>query len=374
MIYTSGTTGKPKGVMVEHSNVVRLFTCTNHQFSFNAKDVWTMFHSYVFDFSVWELWGALIYGGKLIVISQEQTKDIESFYHLCKEYEVSILNQTPSAFYRFADIASNASGPSGIALRYIIFGGEALNIKQLRSWWNFQTQNKLATKLINMYGITETTVHVTYKELTQDEIIQSNIGKPLADLKAYVLDSNNNPVPVGVTGELYIGGAGVARGYLNQRELTEERFIATPFATEADGAKGYTRLYKTGDLVRWLADGNLEYIGRNDEQVKLRGYRIELGEIEHALSGIGGIHQSCVVARERKTELGSSKYLVGYYVLDNNAERLTPAVILAKLSAVLPEYMVPAALVAVESFPLTINGKLDKGGLPIRTLVMRRDM
>lgn len=363
VIYTSGTTGKPKGVLQTHENVMRLFTCTDHQFNFNAGDVWTLFHSYVFDFTIWELWGSLLYGGKLLVISQAQTKDMVSFYRLCVAYKVTVLNQTPSSFYNFADVAAHAEEP-GLALRYIIFGGEALNIKQLQPWWDYQKRQNLGTKLINMYGITETTVHVTYKELASDETVQSNIGRPLADLKAYVLDAGMNPVPVNVTGELYIGGAGLARGYLNRDELTRDRFIHNPFADIADKAKGYTRLYKTGDLVKWLPCGDLEYIGRNDEQVKIRGYRIELGEIEHALASVDGIKQSCVLVKERKGNSANSKYLVGYYVPTDNDSALTQTAILKELSRALPEYMVPAALVQMESFPITINGKLDKGALP----------
>ncbi|MCV9934719.1 amino acid adenylation domain-containing protein, partial [Flavobacterium sp. LS1R47] len=245
VIYTSGTTGKPKGVMQMHCNVMRLFTSTDSQFGFNEDDVWTLFHSYAFDFSVWELWGALVYGGKLIIISKEQAQDLEGFYQLCRKEKVSVLNQTPSAFYRFADIA-NGLGQSDLSLRYIIFGGEALNTNQLSSWWDYQLKSNLETRLINMYGITETTVHVTYKEIKKDETIQSNIGKSIADLKTYILSTNQTPVPIGVSGELYIGGEGLSRGYLNRPDLTAERFVNNPFATEADKAKGYTRLYKTG--------------------------------------------------------------------------------------------------------------------------------
>lgn len=363
VIYTSGTTGNPKGVMQMHCNVMRLFTSTDNQFDFNASDVWTLFHSYAFDFSVWELWGALLYGGKLLIISKEQTRDIEHFYNLCVEARVTVLNQTPSIFYRFADIVGK-SGQSNLNLRYVIFGGEALNCNQLGNWWNFQIKNKLTTKLINMYGITETTVHVTYKEITKEEVIQSNIGKPIADLKSYVLDSGMSPVPIGVIGELYIGGAGLARGYLNRQDLTQERFIPNLYATVDDEIKGYTRLYKTGDLVRWLSDGNLEYIGRNDDQVKIRGYRIELGEIEYALTQIEGIKEVCVLVKEKKSDAGTTKYLVCYYVLDVNAKALSPSIILEQLTKLLPEYMVPAALVSLESFPLTVNGKLDKRALP----------
>ncbi|AGC75283.1 non-ribosomal peptide synthetase [Nonlabens dokdonensis] len=373
VIYTSGTTGKPKGVMQLHSNVMRLFTSSENQFKFNSQDTWTLFHSYVFDFSVWELWGALIYAGKLIVPSKMQVKDMESFFYLCKEYQVSVLNQTPSAFYRFLEIASNQLA---FNLRYIIFGGEALDVKQLELWWGYHEENNMTTKLINMYGITETTVHVTYKELRKSSIttVQSNIGKPLADLKAYVLDKFKQVVPIGVIGELYIGGAGLSRGYLNNPNLTEERFIENPFATDEDREKGYTRLYRTGDLVRWLSDGNLEYIGRNDDQVKIRGYRIELGEIEYALRSIEGITQSCVIAKGRETETGTIKYLVGYYVLDVSDVALSEESILESLSLALPDYMIPSSLVKMDSFPLTINGKLDKKGLPAPEFTVSDDL
>ncbi|MDA3929169.1 MAG: amino acid adenylation domain-containing protein, partial [Prolixibacteraceae bacterium] len=316
VIFTSGTTGNPKGVMLEHRNVLRLFTSTEHLFNFNSQDVWTLFHSYVFDFSVWELWGPLFYGGKLLIIPKELTKDIEAFQKLCIENKVSVLNQTPSAFYRFADIASQQTSDEKLTLRYIIFGGEALNTNQLQTWWNYQNKNNSNTQLINMYGITETTVHVTYKEITQTEVIKSNIGKALLDLKSYVLDANNSPIPVGITGELHIGGAGLARGYLNSPELTQERFIPNPFATESDVLNGYTKLYKTGDLVKWLPNGDLEYIGRNDDQIKIRGFRIELGEIEHALSQVQGIKQCTVLAKERTNDSGTTKFLVAYYVPD----------------------------------------------------------
>ncbi|WP_299249776.1 non-ribosomal peptide synthetase, partial [uncultured Aquimarina sp.] len=361
VIYTSGTTGTPKGVMQPHGNVIRLFSSSYDQFNFSVNDVWTMYHSYVFDFSVWELWGALLYSGKLIIPSIDQIKDLHKFYKLCKQYKVTVLNQTPSAFYQFLDILLNYDY---IHFRYIVFGGEALNPVHIGSWWDYKKEKDLNTVLVNMYGITETTVHVTYKELRPQEDTLSNIGKPISDLKAYVLDNFKNPVPIGIIGELYIGGAGIARGYLNRKELTQERFITNPFATDADKANGYTRMYKTGDLVRWLSDGNIEYIGRNDNQVKIRGYRIELAEIETVLSSVKGIAQSCVLAKGRATDKEVSKYLVGYYVLSDTNISIPPEDLIEELSKQLPEYMIPIDFVAMEEFPMTINGKLDKQGLP----------
>ncbi|RQO65805.1 hypothetical protein DBR43_26515, partial [Pedobacter sp. KBW06] len=316
VIYTSGTTGNPKGVMQTHHNVIRLFKATGTSFQFDAHDVWTFFHSYAFDFSVWEIWGALLYGAKLVVVDKQQTRDMDSFYQLCCAHSVTVLNQTPFAFYRFAEIAAERTDSASLSLRYIIFGGEALNVSLLKQWWTYQRDNALQTKLINMYGITETTVHVTYKEISENEPSISNIGKPISDLTAYILDSDGQPVAADIAGELHIGGAGLATGYLNNPELTAQRFIQNPFASDHDRQMGYTRMYKTGDLARWLPDGNLEYIGRNDDQVKIRGYRIELAEIEHALVQIPGITQAAVMARQRPGSTDSAKYLAAYYVLN----------------------------------------------------------
>ncbi|WP_299249931.1 AMP-binding protein, partial [uncultured Aquimarina sp.] len=221
VIYTSGTTGKPKGVMQPHGNIVRLFSVSENLFEFSSNDVWVMYHSYVFDFSVWELWGALLQGGKLILPNVYEVKDLHKFYNLCEKHTVTVLNQTPSAYYQLLDVILNRVS---LPFRYIIFGGEALNLNRIAPWWDYKAEKTLDTTLINMYGITETTVHVTYKKLQSEESTLSDIGKPLLDLKAYILDNYQNPVPVGVIGELYIGGAGVARGYLNREELTQERF------------------------------------------------------------------------------------------------------------------------------------------------------
>lgn len=362
VIYTSGTTGDPKGVMQSHGNVMRLFTATEDWYHFRSSDVWTLFHSYVFDFSVWEIWGALIYGGKLIIPSYEQTRDLNLFYELCKREKVTVLNQTPSSFYQFAGVSIHRSKLT--ELRYIIFGGEALNLSQLKPWFDCYGCNQ--PKLINMYGITETTVHVTYKAIEEKDLgEQSYIGHLIPDLKAYVLDRDLNPLPIGAIGELYIGGVGLARGYLNQPELTAERFIDNPFQTEKEKIQQKNaRLYKTGDLVRWCGDGNLEYIGRNDFQVKIRGYRIELGEIESALSSYEGIKQSVVLAKDHKDSEGKAtenKYLVGYYVSEGP---LDVGKIRVYLQTKMPDYMVPSALVHLEELPLTINGKLDRKALP----------
>jgi len=303
VIYTSGSTGKPKGAMVEHGNVVRLFGATEAWFGFDDKDVWTLFHSFAFDFSVWELWGALLYGGQLVVVPLAVARSPREFYELLCERRVTVLNQTPSAFQQL--IGAQADSERSHALRTVIFGGEALELRTLEPW--YRRNGEQQTQLVNMYGITETTVHVTYRPLKGSETHRSGpspIGERIPDLKLYVLDERRRPVPVGVSGEMYVGGAGVARGYLNRAELTAERFLADPFSTEP-GA----RMYKTGDLGRWLPDGTVEYLGRNDHQVKIRGFRIELGEIESRLGAVEGVTEVVVLARE---DVPGEKRLVAY--------------------------------------------------------------
>lgn len=349
VIYTSGSTGKPKGVLLEHQNVSRLMTVTAADYQFNQQDVWCLFHSYVFDFSVWEIWGALAYGGKLFIPSKAEVQDTETFVRLCQQQQLTVLNQTPSAFYNFSEQAQKQQRIS--SLRYVIFGGEALNLNQLRSWFDYYGDSQ--PLLVNMYGITETTVHVTYKALRQQDIsAQSAIGKPLADLQTYVLDDYLQPVPVGVIGELYISGAGLARGYLNRPELSKERFISNPYARP-----GHEYLYKSGDLVYLNSAAELIYTGRIDTQVKIRGYRIELGEIEAALSAQPKVRQSLVLARP----LSAGTVLVAYYLAD---EELDHDSLAAALSSQLPPHMLPVRYIRVDEFKLTVNGKLDKTALP----------
>src|SRR6185437_12038409 len=293
VIYTSGSTGKPKGVMVEHRNVVRLFAATESWFGFGERDVSTLFHSFAFDFSVWELWGALLYGGRVVIVPHLTARSPQEFYRLLCREGVTVLNQTPSAFAQLIEAQSQCADLKH-ALRVVIFGGEALEFRTLRPW--VQRNGAEQPQLVNMYGITETTVHVTYRRLTQEEIESergSIIGRPIPDLKTYLLDAHGKPVPIGVEGEIYVGGAGVARGYLNRPELTAERFLPDPFSADPKA-----RMYKTGDQGKWRADGALEYLGRNDEQVKIRGFRIELGEIEAQLVCHGEIREAVVIARE----------------------------------------------------------------------------
>ena len=352
IIYTSGSTGQPKGVMVEHRNVTRLLAATATCFDVSRHDVWTLFHSYAFDFSVWELWGALAYGGRLVVVPTLTARSPDAFYQLLCDEQVTVLNQTPSAFRQL--VAALPEGEMQHALKWIVFGGEALDVSALTPWY---ARNGERTQLINMYGITETTVHVTFHPLSpSDAEHQGNspIGKPLDDLSLYLLDERGMPVPVGVTGELYVGGAGVARGYLNRPELTAERFLPDPF-----GADPSARMYRTGDIGRWTADGTLDYLGRNDQQVKIRGFRIELGEIAARLREHAAVRDAVVTAR---ADSQGHKALVAYLV--PLADMPESADLRGHLAAVLPEYMLPAAFVSIDALPLTANGKLDERALP----------
>ncbi|NHZ83276.1 amino acid adenylation domain-containing protein [Massilia sp. CCM 8695] len=351
VIYTSGSTGKPKGVMVEHRNVTRLFLATDAWFGFGASDVWTLFHSFAFDFSVWEIWGALAYGGKLVVVPAACARSADEFHALLCRERVTILNQTPSAFRALA--VAQAHSDDRHALRHVIFGGEALELHTLKPW--IERNDPDRTQLTNMYGITEITVHATYRRLRRQDIDEADgsmVGGPIPDLRICILDGQRRPVPVGVTGELYVGGAGVARGYLNRPDLTRERFIADPFSDDPQA-----RLYKTGDLGRWRANGDIEYLGRNDFQVKIRGFRIELGEIEARLAACQGVRDAVVIAREDRP---GDKRLVAYYL----GEHLAADQLRVRLSLDLADYMVPVAFVRVESWPLTPNGKLDRNALP----------
>ncbi|NOS87519.1 MAG: amino acid adenylation domain-containing protein [Methylococcaceae bacterium] len=357
IIYTSGSTGQPKGVMVAHHQVTRLFTANQAQFNFNSSDVWTLFHSYAFDFSVWEINGALLYGGRLVVVPYPISRSPEAFYQLLCQEQVTILNQTPSAFYPL--IAVHRQSPLAHHLRCVVFGGEALAVEPLQTW--IDCTPLAQTALINMYGITEITVHATYHALTADDICAgqgSIIGKPLSDLGCYLLDAHLQPVPLGAVGEIYISGAGLARGYLNRPDVTAARFIANPYAADSGGS--HNRLYKTGDLARYLPDGTLVYLGRNDLQVKIRGHRIELQEIEAQLMQCPGVQAAAVVLRQDQP--GEQRLVA--YVVGPNPEALSATVLRGQLARVLADYQLPSAYVLMGALPLTVNGKLARDALP----------
>ncbi|MEL5322375.1 amino acid adenylation domain-containing protein [Serratia nevei] len=356
VIYTSGSTGKPKGVMVEHRQVARLFSATNAWFNFSVADRWCLFHSFAFDFSVWEIWGAWLYGGQLFIVPQAIARSAPDFYHFVCRSGITVLNQTPSAFKAF--IQAQAHSEARQQLREIVFGGEMLKPCDLAPW--FARPENRQTRLINMYGITETTVHVTYRPLSAQDtaITTSPIGSRIPDLRMYLLGADGEPVPMGAIGELYVGGEGVARGYLNRPELTAERFLDDPF-NRAPGA----RMYRTGDLARYLPGGDIEYLGRNDQQVKIRGFRIECGEVEAQLSTDPRVRSVAVDAID---DGDGGKRLVAWVVPAQEAERATLATGLRQhLQARLPDYMVPVAYVWLEALPLTGNGKLDKRALPV---------
>ncbi|MFF8770891.1 amino acid adenylation domain-containing protein [Kitasatospora sp. NPDC015120] len=359
VIYTSGSTGRPKGVPVTHHNVVRLFSATDHWFGFGADDVWTLFHSYAFDFSVWELWGALLHGGRLVVVPHLVSRDPAAFLALLARERVTVLNQTPSAFYQLSAADRERPG-SELALRYVVFGGEALELARLDDWYRRHADD--APTLVNMYGITETTVHVSHIALDRASAAAgagSTIGVNIPDLRVYVLDRYLQPVPPGVTGEMYVAGAGLARGYLGRPALSAERFVADPHAA-LFGERG-TRMYRSGDLARRRADGVLEYFGRADQQVKIRGFRIEPGEIEAVLAAHPAVADAAVIVRE---DVPGDKRLTGYAVLAPGAEQVTAEELRTRAAADLPVHMVPSAVVLLERLPLTANGKLDRRALP----------
>lgn len=348
IIYTSGTTGKPKGVMIRNRSVVRLLENEQFPFDFSSEDTWTMFHSYCFDFSVWEMYGALLKGGKLVLVPKMVARDTGSFLQLVRENGVTVLNQTPSAFYNFMNEESAQPGKD-LQVRCVIFGGESLSPGKLVQW----RERYPETRLINMFGITETTVHVTIKEITEYEIENNinSVGIPIPTLSAYVLDNRGKRRPIGIAGQLYVGGAGVAAGYLNRPQLTAEKFVDNPF----DPGNVY---YASGDLARIDSGGEIIYMGRIDHQVQLRGFRIELEEIENQLLKVEGVNGSVVVAG---TDRDGDDYICAYLVADNP---ISLSILRDSLSASLPLYMVPKYFVFIDRIPLTPNGKVDRKALP----------
>ena len=360
LMYTSGSTGKPKGVMVSHRNVIRLLDQTEAWFHFNSNDVWTMFHSIAFDFSVWEMWGCLLTGGRLVIVPFAVSRSPGDFYALLSTEQVSVLNQTPSAFSMLIQVEQNLT-TLPLSLRLVIFGGEALQYRKLAPW--FARHGDTAPQLVNMYGITETTVHVTYRPIKADEaesVQESLIGVPIPDMQIYLLDAEGRPVAEGEVGELYVGGGGVTHGYLNRPQLNEERFIIDRFA-QSPGA----RLYRSGDLARLRPDGEMVYLGRNDSQVKINGFRIELGEVEAALAAASGVQQSCVVVH---TDGSGNHRLAAYFVAAPETE-LSARALGEFFAGRLPAHMRPSSYTRLLELPLNVNGKLDQAALPMPLMV-----
>ncbi|HLX06675.1 MAG TPA: amino acid adenylation domain-containing protein, partial [Thermoanaerobaculia bacterium] len=357
VVYTSGSTGRPKGVLITHANVVRLLDATRRHYGFGPADVWPLFHSYAFDVSVWEMWGALLHGGRLVVVPHATARSSFDTLRLLRASGATILNQTPSAFRQL--VRAVAAAPAGerreLRLRWVIFAGEALDFSLLAPW--FACQDGGGAAVANMYGISETTVHSSFRRVEPAEVGRpvSAIGRPLADLELRLLDAAGQPVPAGVAGEIHVGGAGLARGYLGRPDLTAERFVPDPF-----GSLPGARLYRSGDLARWRPDGDLEYLGRVDQQVKVRGYRIEPAEVVAALAAHPGVRESAVVARP---DAEGEMRLVAYYVPAAGAAPVV-AELRAFLAKRLPEPLVPTGWQALAALPLTANGKLDRAALP----------
>ncbi|MEA2694874.1 MAG: hypothetical protein QOJ16_4261, partial [Acidobacteriota bacterium] len=341
---------RPKGVAVTHGNVARLFAATGSGFGFGPGDVWTLFHSYAFDFSVWELWGALLHGGRLVVVPHAVSRSPVDFVRLLARERVTVLNQTPSAFRQLLWAEEGKDLPD---LRLVLFGGEVLDIPGLAPW--IARHGDLRPALVNLYGITETTVHVTWRRITRADfnVRSSPIGRPLPDLSLHLLDGRLQPVPAGVPGEVFVGGPGVARGYLGQPERTAERFLPDPFgAGEEPGA----RLYRSGDLARRRPDGQLEYLGRADDQVKIRGFRIEPGEVQAAVAAHPSVREAVVLARPGAA-VGEETRLAAYAVAEGP---LSLGDLRAFLADRLPEHMLPGALVLLPALPMTAHGKVDR--------------
>ncbi len=352
VIYSSGTTGFPKGVMVEHRSLINTLTALHVTYQLTVGSKVTQYTSYIFDVSVSEIFVTLLKGAELHIVTDNARKDVHVFSDYLIQYKITHIYVPPA-------ILAVLPRKKYSSLECIIFAGEPCR-QEAGSYWAEQK------KLFNYYGPTEATIYATGKLVFPGNINQ--IGQPIQNMHAYVLDARGTLSPIGVVGELYIGGSGLARGYLNRPELTADCFIPNPFATECDKARGTTRLYKTGDLVRWLANGQLEYIGRNDFQIKIRGYRIEPSEIEQVLIRYKNIRQSVVMARKRETAAGEHPYLVAYYVSD---ESIDEGVLTAYLEKYLPDYMIPSAFVFMSSLPLTLNGKLDRQAFSTPELVAR---
>ncbi|MEU5635915.1 non-ribosomal peptide synthetase [Streptomyces rishiriensis] len=356
-IYTSGSTGHPKGVLVPHSNVTALIRAAEQELSFTADDVWTFFHSSAFDFSIWEIWGCLLTGGTLVVVPYWVSRSPEEFRELLARSHVTVLSQTPSAFGQLieADLASSSSDVT--RLRLVVLGGEPLDTRILLRW--FSRHSHTACRIVNMFGITETTVHVTVRTVTpaDTERGSKNVGHALPGWSVSVRDERGRILPYGAVGEIWVGGAGVAIGYLGRHELTAERFIE-------DDTTGL-RFYRTGDRGRLRPDGSLDHLGRWDDQVNVRGHRIELDEIRSVLMASPLVLQAAVTHFNDPTSDAARTRIDAYAVL---APGGTTRAVLRHCRSVLPEYMIPATLTAVEALPLTINGKVDHTLLPPPTM------
>ncbi|WP_030576378.1 amino acid adenylation domain-containing protein [Streptomyces globisporus] len=355
VIHTSGSTGRPKGVLVPHANVTALVDAVREDFGLSPDDTWTCFHSAAFDFSVWEIWGALLTGGRLVVVDHWTTRSPEDFHALLVRERVSVLSQTPSAFAQLAAADRAADGQP--APRLVVLGGEPLDARPLLDWFDRHPEDRC--RLVNMYGITETTVHVTAATVTRREALSGSrtVGRPLPGWSVRVLDAHGRPVPPGAPGEIVVGGAGVALGYLNRPALTAERFVPDPLDPAG------RRLYRSGDLGRLLPDGTLEHLGRIDDQVKVRGFRIEPGEIRHVLLEDPAVSAAAVSVTGGDTGDAAAVRIDAYVVPAPGAGE-DPGPVRERAARLLPPHMVPATVTVLPALPLTANGKLDPARLP----------
>nr|WP_238421058.1 amino acid adenylation domain-containing protein [Streptomyces taklimakanensis] len=350
VIYTSGSTGRPKGVVVPHVNVLALMAATTGEFGLGEDDTWTLFHSSAFDFSVWEIWGCLLTGGRLVVVPYWVSRSPEDFHRLLLRERVSVLSQTPSAFAQLVEVERDGADPAPV--RLVVFGGEGLDPRMLLPW--FDRHPETGCRVVNMYGITETTVHVTAQTVTRAEALagSKSVGHALRGWWVRVADPEGRPLPMGVAGEIHVGGAGVASHYLNKPELTGQRFLTDPRTGE--------RMYRSGDKGRLLPDGRLEHLGRLDSQVKLRGFRIELDEIRSVLLDDPQVTAAAVLLNRADPDDPATAQLDAFVVMDGD----DTAAVRQRAARFLPEYMVPSTITALDRMPLTTNGKLDTRKLP----------
>ncbi|KZN34199.1 hypothetical protein N480_21585 [Pseudoalteromonas luteoviolacea S2607] len=361
IIYTSGSTGTPKGIMIEHRNMTRLFEQCPEAMKRTAQDIGCAFHAYVFDVSGWEMWGSLLHGGQLVIIPKAFIQDMHSLYNLLVEEKVTHLSMTPSAFYTLQSLFELKDHK--LSLTNVNLAGEALQFKMLSDWYADDIENR--PKFFNVWAPAEVTVYATAREISKQDIEVgiSNIGVPFNDIALSILNEKHEPQPIGVPGELYVGGEGVARGYLNNPELTAKSFIPNPIVKSEDDI-----WYQTGDICRWLPDGSLEFLERKDNQVKLRGLRIELSEIEVCLNSHSGIKNAVVLVENS----GASQYLVAYLVINDDVNRESLLIDIKQiLTNQLPAYMIPQSYAVIDEIPVNTSGKIDRKALQLQVKEMQ---
>jgi len=344
IIYTSGSTGRPKGVLVGQKSILSLIHATSAEFGLGNTDRWTFFHSAAFDFATWEIWGCLLTGGHLVVVPYFVSRTPEKFLQLLREYRITVLNQTPTAFAQL--MAVHRAEDADLSTRLVIFGGEPLNTRALLAWMDRYPESRC--RLVNMFGITETTVHVTAETLTRHHALAgtSTVGAPIPGWSIHIKDNHGRHLPPGLIGEIYVGGAGLAVSYWRLPEETDARF--------AEDLVLGCRLYRSGDRGRLRPDGRLDHLGRVDTQIKLRGFRIELEEIRQILLGQPGVNAAMVTLRTIE-DRSEGSYIEAFATsVDQSASELR-----RRLREILPEYMVPERLWVIDHFPLTANGKFD---------------